>query len=245
MNKLSYLFSMLCCSLLWTCSFSQKPSENTAIWLGYEIDRSHLENRRDSFNMVQNEEVVGKWIWETTISETSISFKDISELYGRVKEEFICKVDKADLFTTSLDMVMTTPNNKMTVVLTRQSNKDLKATLVIYKPEEKSMVIDTTYKEPVIERSVLFGLVQTLPLEKSLDTDFPVFFMNTGQVGAMKLEKIGEEKVIVPAGSFDTYKLRFEGKDLVSNIIYVSKTSPRRIVKVDVIGQPLTIELAQ
>jgi hypothetical protein len=80
---------------------------------------------------------------------------------------------------------------------------------------------------------------------ENLNESIETFFMDSGKTATMNLKYLGEEEVTVKAGKFNTYKLSFEGEKQISNIIYLRKDYPRRIIKVEVVGQPLTIELVK
>ena len=214
-------------------------------WLEREINLKSVETRRDFFNMVRNKEVVGKWIWETEVSEKAIIFKDTSVLTGIVQEHFELKFDKAKMHTVFIDMETIASPNRLKVDITRTSNKDLKGQFKMSGSLNRSKSIDTTYQTNTIIRAEIFGLIAAIKDFPSLDLNLNTFFMSSATSGEMKLKYMGEEEVKVPAGQFDTYKIVFEGKGQVSNMIYIKKALPHRIVKVDVIGQQLSIELTQ
>jgi len=209
-------------------------------WLGQEVNLKNLETRKDSFHMIQNNKVVGYWIWETQMNDKEIIFKDVSVLTDLVNEEFILKLDRQKLNTTNIDMILSTSKNKLKVDLSRTTSKDLKAN---YNLNGNSKIIDSTFAKNVILRPAIFGLLHTILDYKSLDESIETFFLSSGKFATMQLKYIGEEEVMVATGKFSTYKLSFEGKNQLSNIIYIKKEFPRRIVKVELIGQPLTIEL--
>jgi hypothetical protein len=50
--------------------------------------------------------------------------------------------------------------------------------------------------------------------------------------------------VIVPAGSFDSFKLDVTGGQ-VPTTFYVSKATPRRIVKIEFVGAPFIFQLVK
>lgn len=214
-------------------------------WLNKKVNLENLETRIDSFNMMQDNKVVGYWIWETQNNDNEIVFKDESVLTGVVNEKIVLKLNKQKLNSVFVDMKMWTSTDTLKVAVKRITNKDLKASFDLKGKINRNISIDTLYTKNTILRPEILGLLPTLSSYKSLDESIETFFLSSGRVATMHLKYIGGEEVTVSAGTFNTFKLSFQGEKQVSNIIYIKKEIPRRIVKVEVIGQPLTIELAK
>lgn len=204
---------------------------------------AQVVSKRDSSVMLRNGEVAGYWIWEITKTDNQILMNDISVLTGIVREDLSGKIERDGLYTSSLNINMEMGPNLLKVDSKRDSPTHLKAVIEISGEMNRSKSVDTVYIAAVIQREEVFALVQALPLKKGLSLSGDVLFSDRAATSRMKLEVTGEEIVRVPAGTFDCYKIEFTGGE-PSNTIYVSKATPRRIVKVDVLGQPLTLELA-
>ncbi len=71
-------------------------------------------------------------------------------------------------------------------------------------------------------------------------------WLNTlnGQISAITYTVTGSAEISVPAGNFDTWAVVQEGGQ-PGNTIYVSKDSPRRIVRFDVTGMDMRLELME
>lgn len=71
-------------------------------------------------------------------------------------------------------------------------------------------------------------------------------WLNTlnGQISPITYTVTGSAEISVPAGSFDTWTVLQEGGQ-PGNTIYVSKDSPRRIVRFDVTGMDMRLELME
>jgi hypothetical protein len=54
----------------------------------------------------------------------------------------------------------------------------------------------------------------------------------------------GTESVIVPAGTFDAYRLELTGMQ-VPVVMHVARATPRRLVRLEMIGTPLVFELVR
>ncbi|GFZ93639.1 hypothetical protein GCM10011531_27020 [Aquaticitalea lipolytica] len=233
-------YTIMVFTFLSTNLYSQKNE-----WLGKKVKIEQLETRIDSFQMIQNDKVVGHWVWETQINEDEIIFKDESVLTGVVNETFILKFDRQKLNTAIVDMKMWTDADTLKVDINRTTNKDIKASFNLSGRSRKKTIVDTIFQKEVVLRAEVFALLPSLSNYENLNESIETFFMDSGKTATMNLKYLGEEEVTVKAGKFNTYKLSFEGEKQISNIIYLRKDYPRRIIKVEVVGQPLTIELVK
>ncbi|MBA3785252.1 MAG: prolyl oligopeptidase family serine peptidase [Acidobacteria bacterium] len=95
-----------------------------------------------------------------------------------------------------------------------------------------------------------FSVIATLPLADAYATTFRNYDVEKNKVKTMMLKVVGMEKVIVPAGSFDAYKITLTSEDGSDNqTVWIDKTS-RKVVKVTAVlaqlgGAVLTSELAK
>lgn len=215
------------------------------MWLGQPIHLDNIEVRKDSFDIRLNNKVSGYWIWETQKNKRDIIFKDISVLTGIVNEKLTFKLDKKKLDTASVDMSMYTRLDTLKVDLSRNTKRDIKANLHFKGRINKTMHVDSLYAKNVILRLEIFALLPAVTNYKGLNESLDTFFLNTGTVARMNLKYLKEEIVQVKAGTFNTYKIAFQAEGQTSNIIYINKELPHRIIKVELIGQPLTMELVK
>lgn len=102
------------------------------------------------------------------------------------------------------------------------------------------------YDVDLVNGSFLAGTLEyvlaTLPLDKTKSYKFPVFDAQSGSLQNYKVDVVGEEDVLVPAGTYSTYKVmvkRSEG-DLV---LFCTKDSPHMVVKQEIPAQQLKMEL--
>ncbi|MEW5930199.1 MAG: insulinase family protein [Gemmatimonadota bacterium] len=70
---------------------------------------------------------------------------------------------------------------------------------------------------------------------------FPTFNAQSGSAAPVSFKVSGEEKVTVPAGTFDTWKVELSGPQPAT--VWVRKDAPHVTVKQALQGQPVTIEL--
>jgi hypothetical protein len=95
-----------------------------------------------------------------------------------------------------------------------------------------------------------FSVIATLPLAENYATTFRNYDAPTGKVKTMFLKVVGTEKVKVPAGEFEAFKMTLTSEDGSDNqTVWIDKTS-RKVVKVTAVlanfgGAVLTSELAK
>jgi predicted Zn-dependent peptidase len=99
----------------------------------------------------------------------------------------------------------------------------------------------TLVKGAILKNSVDLVIV-TLPLETGKAFKFPVLDGQKGTLENVAIEVLGEEELMVPAGSYATYKVKVKSGD-GEQVMYFQKTSPHWLVKQEVPAQGLNIEL--
>jgi hypothetical protein len=99
----------------------------------------------------------------------------------------------------------------------------------------------TLVKGAILKNAVDF-LVSTLPLEVGKTFKFPVLDTQSGGMENVTIEVVGEQDLMVPAGSYATYKVKVKSGD-GEQVFYVQKTAPHTLVKQENPAQGLNIEL--
>jgi len=93
------------------------------------------------------------------------------------------------------------------------------------------------------------SIIATLPLAENYATTFRNFDAQSNKVKTMTLKVVGTEKVKVPAGEFDAYKIALTSEDGDNQTIWIDKAN-RRVLKATAVlaqfgGAILTSELAK
>ncbi|MCI0451884.1 MAG: insulinase family protein [Candidatus Latescibacteria bacterium] len=99
----------------------------------------------------------------------------------------------------------------------------------------------TLVKGAILKNAVDF-LVGTLPLETGKSFKFPVLDTQSGGMENITIEVVGEQDLMVPAGSYSTFKIKVKSGD-GEQVFYVQKTLPHLVVKQENPAQGLNIEL--
>jgi hypothetical protein len=97
--------------------------------------------------------------------------------------------------------------------------------------------INSELPENVIERSTAIMLVHLFQLDQDNDAAIEWYGAYTDEINHIDISYLGEEKVTVPAGTFDTYKVRLQG-GAPSQIFYIEKGEHPKVVKIEVVSMP-------
>jgi hypothetical protein len=71
-----------------------------------------------------------------------------------------------------------------------------------------------------------------------------VFDASEGSLKPYTIRVDGMETITVPAGSFEVFKVVVTGGPFPT-AMYVTQAVPRRIVRIEIVGQPFVMELVQ
>lgn len=112
-----------------------------------------------------------------------------------------------------------------------------------YKKQGK-IEVDRILPENTYERTSAILLAHLFKTGKGSASAFNWYNAYDDEQSHIELSYQGEEKVTVPAGTFDTYKVRLLG-GAPSQIFYISKEDKPKIVKIEVIAMPWLYELTQ
>ena len=90
-------------------------------------------------------------------------------------------------------------------------------------------------------RLSIFGLIAGLPLKEGFAVKMPWYNTLSNKLQDIELTHDGITTVETPAGTFEAHKIDLTG-GTPENIIYVSTGFPQKIVRIDVVGQPMHFE---
>jgi hypothetical protein len=93
-----------------------------------------------------------------------------------------------------------------------------------------------------ILKSSIDVLISTLPLATGKSFKFPVIDAQSGTLENVTIEVVGEQDLMVPAGSYSTYKVKVKSGE-GEQMMYFRKEAPHVLVKQEMPAQGLNIEL--
>jgi hypothetical protein len=87
-------------------------------------------------------------------------------------------------------------------------------------------------------------LIAALPLAEGKSFNLNVFSSGQGETKVVTVKVAGVERIVVPAGTFEAYRLEVSGMQLPL-VMHVSTASPRRLLRVTAVGAPIVFELVK
>ena len=102
--------------------------------------------------------------------------------------------------------------------------------------------VNVTLVKGAILKSSIDVLISTLALETGKTFRFPVIDAQSGTLESVTIEVAGEQELMVPAGSYSTYKVKVKSGE-GEQMMYVRKEMPHILVKQEMPAQGLNIEL--
>ena len=212
-------------------------------WYNY-IEPDQIPNSIDTFHMHQGGAVVGSMIFEKKRVGDVIFMHDISEMPGIVRETLDMEMNAKDLSMQEAKMQLTAKQNNTKVDM--QLNWTDNHIKGIYDFEQngqaRKIPVDTLASKRIAGRGVVFGMTEALELEIDRQYKMSLFAFSSGQIWNMNLLVEGKETIEIQGRKIEVYKMPLTGGK-VNNILYVTADEKQKLVRVDVIGQEMVIEL--
>jgi hypothetical protein len=110
--------------------------------------------------------------------------------------------------------------------------------------QPKVAEIDTVLPAGTIEANQLTVVVPALALAEGASFAVSVFDASEGSLKPYAIRVEGTETITVPAGSFEVFKVVVTGGPFPT-AMHVTQATPRRIVRLELVGQPFVMELVK
>ncbi len=101
-------------------------------------------------------------------------------------------------------------------------------------------VSDPNQPDSIIRLSI-FGVIAAMPLAENFSVELPWYNTLSNAVENVTLAHVGFETVETPAGTFETHKVHIQN-GTPENIVYLTRSLPQRVVRIDVLGRPMHFE---
>ena len=108
----------------------------------------------------------------------------------------------------------------------------------------KRFEIDTTLPSGAMDENAVPFVVPALPLASGKSFNLTFFTPSENAIKVLTFKVTGPASIAVPAGSFQAYQIDVTGSR-VPFTLYVSTDSPRRVLKIEFVGQPFVVELVR
>jgi hypothetical protein len=210
------------------------------------LDRAQVVTRADSFQIVIQGNPMGALTSQTTATADSVVYEERTVIGdGMVRQSTTVRFNPADLSVTQVDQTGSVQGQATDIHLAYQAGR-VKGKSTTPQPggASQTLQIDTTVTPGTYDDNALSFLLPTLPLADGQSFALNVFESGKNLTQVMQVKVSDGGSVTVPAGTFQTFRLDITGGQ-VPTAFYVSKDTPRRIVKIELSGAAFVFELVE
>jgi hypothetical protein len=108
----------------------------------------------------------------------------------------------------------------------------------------QTVTVDTALAPGTLDESMVSALVPTLAWGEGVRRTVTVYVPSAGRMFDATLAVAGKERVAVPAGNFDAWKITYTGTPQ-GLTFWVTTTEPHRTLRMAIDGQPVSLELVK
>lgn len=210
------------------------------------LDRAQIVSRTDSFRVVINGNPLGTQVATLRATGDSVVYTEqLAIPAAAVTQNTRVVFHPADLTPVSVEQVGTVQGQPNEIHLA-YGNGRVKgnAKLPQQSGTPREVAIDTTVGPATYDDNSLTTIIPALALAPG--KTFPINVLTSGD-GSTRVftAQVGDSlDVTVPAGTFKAYRVEVTGGQ-APFVFYVSTTTPRRLVKIEVVGAPFVFELVK
>lgn len=209
------------------------------------VDPSQIVARRDSFLfMVQGREF-GTQVAEVRKTADSLVYDEALSMGPMGNQHTVVQFDPKNFTVRQVDQTGQVGGQASAIHLAYGQGR-VKGNVSV--PQQsgtpKAFTVDTTLAADTYDDNALSLLVPTLPLAPGKTFNIGVFSSGDGQTRVLTAKVGAADTLTVPAGKFTAFKVDISGGQAPVTF-YVTTTAPRRIVRIDVVGQPVSLLLAK
>lgn len=208
------------------------------------LDRAQIAARTDSFRVTFQGNPIGAVVATVRQTPDSLVYTEQSALGGFAQRTTVV-LDPADLSVKQTNQT-TTAGGRTTEVHLRYAGGRVSGGGTDPQPggAPKTYTVDTTLAPGTYDDNVVNLIVPALGLTPG--KTFHVTLFSTGEGTAKPYTfKVGTpESVTVPAGTFQAYRIEVTGSQSPF-VIHVTTEAPRRVVRTEIVGQPVVFELVK
>ncbi|HUL50396.1 MAG TPA: insulinase family protein [Gemmatimonadales bacterium] len=209
------------------------------------LDPAQLVSHRDSFSVLLQGQPFG---WRTTAlrrTADSLVYVESMNLGNTGAQQIRLVFDPQTLEVRSLVETGSVGGQKNEANLD-YSNGRVTGRAVV--PQEsgqpKSLTIDTTITPGTYDDNAVNVIVPALPLSVGKTYPLRVFSSGDGTSKVLTVTVTASDSVRVPAGAFQAFKVEVTGGQ-APFVLWVGGDTPRRVVKLEVVGAPIEFQLVK
>jgi zinc protease len=210
------------------------------------LDRAQIVSRSDSFQIVIQGTPNGALSAQAVVSADSIVYQEHTVIAGgMVQQGTTVHFNPADLSVTQVDQTGRVQGQAADIHLTYQGGRvQGKSTTPQPGGTAQTLQIDTTVTPGTYDDNALSFILPALPLADGRTLALNVFESGKGETQLMQVKVSDGGSLTVPAGTFPVFRLDITGGQ-VPTAFYITKDTPRRIVKIELLGAPFVFELVK
>jgi len=210
------------------------------------IDRTQIVSRSDSFQVVIQGNPMGAMVTRWVVRADSVIYTEDTQIGGgQVQQSTTVRFNPADLSVASVDQTGHQGPQQAETHLTYAAGRVKGRSITPQQSgESKTTEIDTTVAVGTIDDNAVSTVIAALPLEAGKTFNMNVFESGQNRSTVLQIKTADGGAVTVPAGTFQTFRLEIAGGQ-VPIVMAVAKDSPRRIVKIELVGAPFVFELVK
>lgn len=206
------------------------------------IDMKRADVSTFSMKMINEGQEVGSMTYGWQRSGNTYVIRDRTEMQPNILETAKGVIDVHTLLPISNDIDFAVGASKNIFDLEWQDGA-LSGEVQINQEGKDPRTVDVSNADhpASIIRLSIFGVIAGLPLAEGFSVDLPWYNTLSNTVENITLAHTGFETVETPAGSFEAHKVHIQN-GTPENMVYVTKSMPQRIVRIDVLGRPMHFE---
>lgn len=228
-------------ALLCTALMSASATGNQESWRS-EIDMKRADMSRFSMRMMNEGQDAGGMTYGWQREGNTYVIRDRTEMKPNILETATGVIDARTLLPISSDIDFAVGGSRNVFDLEWQ-NGELKGEVRISPEGGEARTVDVSNAEHPASalRLSIFGLIAGLPLDAGYSVDMPWYNTLSNSIENITLAHVGFETIETPAGTFETHKVHIQ-KGTPENMVYVTRATPQRIVRIDVLDRPMYFE---
>ncbi|HKR56511.1 MAG TPA: insulinase family protein [Gemmatimonadales bacterium] len=209
------------------------------------VDPSQIVARRDSFLFMVQGRAFGTQVAEVRKTADSLVYDEALSMGPMGNQHTVVQFDPKNFTVRQVDQTGQVGGQASAIHLAYGQGR-VKGNVSV--PQQsgtpKAFAVDTTLAADTYDDNAITLLVPTLPLASGKTFNIGVFSSGDGQTRVLTAKVGTADTLTVPAGKFTAFKVDISGGQ-APVIFYVTTTAPRRIVRIDVVGQPVSLLLAK
>ncbi|HVX90049.1 MAG TPA: DUF3108 domain-containing protein [Gemmatimonadales bacterium] len=205
------------------------------------VDASLLEARHDSLVVRVQGQVLGWQTSQLTRNDGAIRVVDQFDLgeFGQQRTEIQLTKEGRLRWVQQGGILQGVP---IRASLEYRRNQVRGVTVVPSPQGPVTLEADTTLPPGAIDDNAIALFLPTLPWAEGARWSFPVFIGGENTIRTMTLTVLGTASVSLPAGPIDTWEAELDGGRAPVRF-YVTRSSPHRLARIEVVGTGLEFVL--